>query len=132
LPQIRQSGTYTVNEKEKEKINELNQKIDKLKEKVNNLSDENNYLDSKHRFQESSKGYAYINQTTCIHKGNKIKCYKFGVDTNMKTRISSYKTGELLINNIAYMILNNVFIKTLFKIIYAILFIMRPPSIIQS
>ncbi len=97
MPQIRQSGIYIVNEKEKEKINELNQKIDKLKEKVNNLSDENNFLDSKHRFQESSKGYAYINQTTCIHKGVKIKCYKFGVNTDMKIQISYYKMGLIFI-----------------------------------
>jgi len=68
MPQIRQSGTYTVNEKEKEKINELNKKIDKIKEIVSNLSDENNFLESKHSFQESSKGYAYINQTTCIQR----------------------------------------------------------------
>ena len=94
MPKIRQSGTFTVNEKEKEKINELNNKIDKLKEKVSNLSDENNFLDSKHRFQESSKGYAYINQTTCIHKGIKTKCYKFGISTNMKIRTGSYKTGN--------------------------------------
>ena len=104
MPSIRKYGIYAVVSEDKQNLNLLNQKIDKLKEKVTNLSDENNYLDSKHRFQKSSKGYAYINQTICIHKGVKIKCYKFGVDTNMKTRTSSYKTGELIMNNIFYII----------------------------
>ena len=94
MPSIRKYGIYAVVSEDKQNLNLLNQKIDKLKEKVNNLSDENNFLDSKHRFQESSKGYAYINQTICIHKGIKTKCYKFGVNTDMKTRISTYKTGN--------------------------------------
>ena len=95
MPEIRKTGTYTVNENEKEHINNLNNKIDKLKEKVNNLSNENNFLESKHRYQPSTNGYAYINQTTCINRGVKTKCYKFGVAANMKIRIGPYKTGEL-------------------------------------
>ncbi len=94
MPSIRKHGIYAVVSEDKEKLNLLNQKIDKLKEKVTNLSDENIFLDSKHRYQETSKGYAYINQTTCIHKGVKTKCYKFGVSDNMKIRTRSYKTGN--------------------------------------
>ena len=90
MPSIRKYGIYAIVSEDKQNLNLLNQKIDKLKEKVTNLSDENNYLDSKHRFQESSKGYAYINQTICIHKGVKTKCYKFGVDIYMMMYVFSY------------------------------------------
>jgi prophage antirepressor-like protein len=77
MPQIRKSGIYVSSKEDLNKINELNSKIANLKDKVNNLKDENNFLDNKHRFQPSSNGYAYINQTTCIFKGKKKKCYKF-------------------------------------------------------
>ena len=56
--------------------------------------DENEFLDNKHRFHSSSNGYAYINQTSCIVRGKKQTCYKFGITEDIKSRIRPYKTGN--------------------------------------
>ena len=106
MPQIRKSGIYVSSKKDLNKINELNSKLNNLKDKVNNLKDENNFLDNKHRFHPSSNGYAYINQTTCICKGKKKKCYKFGITENIKTRIPPYKTGNPTFKLLYYIPLN--------------------------
>jgi len=94
MPEIRKSGKYVVESKDKDKLDKLNNKINKLKENLNNLTNENNFLETKHKFQPSSNGYIYINETTCINKGIKSKCYKFEVTSNIEKRISQYKTGN--------------------------------------
>ena len=43
MPQIKKTGMYLLESKEREKLLKLNAKIDKLKEKNTNLSDENNF-----------------------------------------------------------------------------------------
>ena len=94
MPAITKTGKYISSNEDMDKINKLNGRISKLRNKVTNLKDENEFLDNKHRYHMSSHGYAYINQTTCIVKGNKQKCYKFGITNDIKSRIRPYKTGN--------------------------------------
>ena len=94
MPIITKTGKYISSKEEMDKIKSLNKKISKLKNKVTNLKDENEFLDNKHRFHYSSNGYAYINQTSCIIRGKKQKCYKFGITEDIKSRIRPYKTGN--------------------------------------
>ena len=43
---------------------------------------------------------------TCIFKGKKKKCYKFGVTDNIKTRLPPYKTGNPTFKLLYYIPLN--------------------------
>ena len=94
MPQIKKTGMYFLESKEREKLLKLNAKIDKLKEKNTNLSDENNFLESKHRYKSSDNGYGYIAETTCINNGKVSVCYKFGVTDDIEKRIRQYRTGN--------------------------------------
>ena len=94
MPSITKTGKYISSNEDMDKIKLLNKKISKLRNRVTNLKDENEFLDNKHRYHPSSKGYAYINQTSCILKGKKQKCYKFGITEDIKSRIRPYKTGN--------------------------------------
>jgi len=106
MPTITNTGKYISSDENMVKIKQLNKKINKLKEKVNNLSNENTLLEDKHKYQPSSNGYAYIHQTKCNVKGKSVKCYKFGVADEIKSRISSYKTGNPTYKMLYYIPLN--------------------------
>jgi len=59
MPQIKKTGMYFLESKEREKLLKLNSKMDKLKDLNTNLSDENAFLESKHRYMPSNNGYDY-------------------------------------------------------------------------
>lgn len=60
MPQIKKTGMYFLESKEREKLLKLNSKMDRLKDLNTNLSDENAFLESKHRYVPSDNGYGYI------------------------------------------------------------------------
>jgi len=59
MPQIKKTGMYFLESKEREKLLKLNSKMDRLKDRNTNLSDENAFLESKHRYLPSNNGYGY-------------------------------------------------------------------------
>lgn len=77
-------------------------KINKLNKKINDLQNENNYLNNNYNFEESKNGYIYIYESECYDKGNKIKCYKFGITNNMYNRHITYLTGRPTIKLLCY------------------------------
>ena len=87
MPKIRQSGQYTVNEKDKKKLDELNNTIDNYKQEMT-------YYNNKYDFIPSEHGYLYINQNNSIKDGKEIQCFKIGYAKNMKKRLTEYKVGN--------------------------------------
>ncbi len=71
MPQIRQTGQYIINSKDK-------QKLDKVNEKLYNYKQELTYYYDKYEFEPSKNGYLYINQNNSIKDGKEIKCFKIG------------------------------------------------------
>jgi hypothetical protein len=94
MPKIRETGQYIVNNNEQEKINKLNDKIKNLKMKNDNLTEENIFLDKKYRFKPSESGYLYIISISCIKRGKRILCYKYGVTDDMDNRYKVYLVGN--------------------------------------
>jgi len=87
MPIIRKTGKYIMNEKDKQKLNELNTTIDNYKHEMT-------YYNDKYKFTPSENGYLYINQNNSIKDGKNITCFKIGYAKDMKKRLSGYKVGN--------------------------------------
>jgi prophage antirepressor-like protein len=87
MPIIRKTGKYIMNNKDKQKLNELNTTIDNYKQEMT-------YYNDKYKFKPSDNGYLYINQNNSIKDGKEIVCFKIGYAENMKKRLKEYKVGN--------------------------------------
>lgn len=87
IPQIRKTGSYSVNEKTKEKLDTLNKKLE-------NLENENNYLYGKQEYVLSNFGYIYCKEVKTTVRGVTTICYKIGFAIDMNDRTGTYKTGN--------------------------------------
>jgi prophage antirepressor-like protein len=95
MPQIRQSGQYIMNSKDK-------QKLDKMNDKLNNYKQELTYYYDKYHFIPSKAGYLYINLDKSIKNGINITCYKIGYADDMKKRLKEYKVGNFKHKHLCY------------------------------
>ena len=99
MPSISKTGKYISSNNEQKKI-------DKINEKLNNIKNENNYLNNNYDFKTYDNGYIYIYELDCIKNGKNIKCYKFGITKDMKSRYKNYLTGNPKIKLLCYAILD--------------------------
>ncbi len=70
MPEIRKTGQYIVNEKDK-------LKLDKINNKLNNYKEENIFLSNTKKYIPSKTGYLYIKKTTSYIDGNQHNYYLY-------------------------------------------------------
>lgn len=87
MPTIRKTGKYILKEKDKEKL-------DKINEKLNNYKKELEYYSNKYNFEPSENGYFYIKKKIMIIDGKEVTCYKIGFAKVFPDRVANYKVGE--------------------------------------
>jgi prophage antirepressor-like protein len=87
MPDLRKTGQFIMNKKEKDKIKKLNHILE-------NLKNENFYLKDTNTYKPSKSGYMYILQTNMSIDGSMKKVYKIGITNNIKKRLTTYKTGN--------------------------------------
>jgi prophage antirepressor-like protein len=87
MPTIRKTGKYILADKDKEKM-------DKINEKLNNYKKELEYYSNKYNFEPSENGYFYIKKKLMIINSKKVLCYKIGFAKDFPARVANYKVGE--------------------------------------
>ena len=97
MPEIRKTGQYILNKKDK-------LKIDKINNKLNNYKEENIFLSNKNKYIPSKIGYLYIKKTISYIDGNKVITYKFGRTKDIKKRLSNHLTSDSKSKIIFYII----------------------------
>ena len=97
MPEIRKTGQYILNKKDKEKL-------DKINNKLNNYKEENQFLSNKNKYIPSKIGYLYIKKTTSYIDGNKVITYKFGRTKDIKKRLGIHLTSDSKSKIIFYII----------------------------
>ena len=80
MPEIRKNGKYSLNDKDKQKLDEIN-------DKLINYEKELRYYYDKYEFKPSKYGYIYINIDIVVISGKKQICYKIGFTKDMKKRL---------------------------------------------
>lgn len=89
LPSIRKTGKYIVNSADRIKLKKLTNKIQLIqKEQFMKRTLTKKYTDA------SGKGFIYVLKVKTLKDGKDKQCYKIGYTTNLKTRLSTYKTGH--------------------------------------
>jgi hypothetical protein len=91
---IRKYGEYKVSERDRLRINVMNNKLDNLRREI--------IYFKKPNYVTSSHGYFYINEDTVYLNSKKLTCYKIGYTKDMNSRIANYRTGNYSYKLLAY------------------------------
>ena len=97
MQEIRKTGQYIVNKKDKIKL-------DKINDKLNNYKEENKFLSNDNKYVPSKTGYLYIKKMTSYVDGKKVITYKFGRTKNIKKRLGTHRTSDSKSKIIFYII----------------------------